>query len=209
MSDLDLQLRELITEACRHPPGSPARQRNLTKVIRVVSKKLWRESVAYYQDAVQQTWVYFCKNICGRYDPNLGSVSTWLNAYLKRRLQDFFIENQERRRKEFSSLQDKDGEVVDVTEAIPDERGDVEPIWEKVRAWAQADADGELRSIHIEGHPEVNCQALILRRLLSETSWKTLSEEYGVSIPTLSSFYQRKCMPRLRKFGESEGYVNS
>lgn len=209
MSDLDIQLREWITEACRHPPGSPLRQRHLTKVIRVVSGKLWRESVAYYQDAVQQTWVYFCKNICNGYDPNLGTVATWLNAYLKRRLQDFYIDTQKRRTNEISAWQDKGGEVVDVIEGLADERGDVEPVWEKVKAWAQEDATGELRSIHIEGHPNVNCQVLILRRLLSETSWKALSAEYGISIPTLSSFYRRQCMPRLRNFGESEGYVNS
>ena len=209
MSELDLQLRELVTEACKHPAGSPTRQRNLTRVIRLVSPKLWRESVPYYQDALQQTWVYFCKNICGGYDPNLGSVPTWLNAYLKRRLQDGYIDTRKRGAKEISAWQDKDGEVVDITEGLADERGDVEPIWEKVKAWAEEDTTGELRTLHIEGHPEVNCQVLILRRLLSETSWKALSQEYGVPIPTLSSFYRRQCMPRLRKFGESEGYVNS
>lgn len=209
MSDIDVQLREWITAACGHPPGSPARQRHLTKVIRVVSGKLWREGVAYYQDAVQQTWVYFCKNICIKYDPNLGSVSTWLNAYLKRRLQDFYIDTQKRRVNEISAWQDKDGDVVDVTAGLVDERGDVEPIWDKVKTWAEEDATGELQKLHIEGYPQVTCQVLILRRLLSETSWKALSEEYGVPIPTLSSFYRRQCMPRLRKFGESEGYVNS
>ncbi|EKQ70695.1 hypothetical protein OsccyDRAFT_0998 [Leptolyngbyaceae cyanobacterium JSC-12] len=209
MSDFDIQLREWVTEACRHPPGSSARQRYLTKVIRAVSNKLWRESVAYYQDALQQTWVYFCKNICSAYNPDLGSVATWLNAYLKRRLQDFYIDTQKRRKKEISSWQDKDGEVVDITEGLADERGDVEPVWEKVKAWAQHDPDGELRRLHIEGHPEVTCQVLILRRLLSESSWKALSEEYGIAIPTLSSFYRRQCMPRLRKFGESEGYITS
>lgn len=209
MSDLDVQLRAWITEACRHPPGSPLRQRHLTKVIRAVSGKLWRENVAYYQDAVQQTWVYFCKNICGGYNPDLGTVATWLNAYLKRRLQDFYIDTQKRRNQEISTWQDKSGEVVDVIDGLADERGDVEPIWEKVKAWAQADDTGELRAIHIEGHPHVNCQVLILRRLLSETSWKVLAEEYGIAVPTLSSFYRRQCMPRLRNFGESEGYVNS
>lgn len=209
MSDIDLQLREWVTEACRHPPGSPARQRHLTKVIRVVSGKLWRESVAYYQDAVQQTWVYFCKNICGKYDPNLGSVPTWLNAYLKRRLQDFFIAAQKQRTNEISTWQDKDGEIVNVADIVPDERGDVEPMWEIVKAWAEADSTGELRQLHIKGYPAVTCQVLILRRLLSETSWKDLAAEYGAPIPTLNSFYMRQCMPRLRKFGESEGYINS
>lgn len=207
MSDRDQQLRELVTQACQHPPGSPLRQRHLTQVIRLVTPRLWRESVPYYQDALQQTWVYFCKNICAGYDPNLGSVPTWLNAYLKRRLQDFYIATQKQKANEISSWQDKDGEVVDVTEGLADDRGTAEPVWEKVRTWAEADASGELRSLHIEGHPDVNCQVLILRRLLSETSWKALSEEYGVAIPTLSSFYRRQCMPRLRNFGESEGYI--
>ncbi|NJP09767.1 MAG: sigma-70 family RNA polymerase sigma factor [Leptolyngbyaceae cyanobacterium RU_5_1] len=206
MSDLDQQLRELLAKACGHPPGNPARQKNLTRIIRLVTPKLWKDSAAYYQDALQQTWLYFCKNICGRYDPELGSIATWLNAFLKRRLQDFYIDTQKRRTKEISSWQDKDGEIVDVVDGLPDQNGDVEPIWEKVRAWAEADVTGELESKHIEGHPEVNCKVLILRRLLSETSWKALSEEFGIPIPTLNSFYQRQCMPRLRKFGESEGY---
>lgn len=179
-------------------PGSPARQRHLTKVIRQVTPKLWRESVAYYQDAVQQTWVYFCKNVCGRYDPELGSVSTWLNAFLKRRLQDFYIESQKRRSREISSLQSRDGESIDVIDNLADVDRSIldaeQPLWEKVRAWAQADTTDELRSTYIKGHPEVTCQVLILRRLLSEASWKQLSEEYGIPIPTLNSFYQRKCM---------------
>ncbi len=208
-TSLNQQLLELVTEACRHPPGNPVRQRNLTKVIRLVSPKLWRESVPYYQDALQQTWLYFSKHICTRFDPTLGGVPTWLNAHLKRRLQDFYIQKQGQLRGEISSWQDRDGEVVDVVDAIADKRGDVEPIWEKVRAWAEQDANGELRSIHIEGRPDVNCQVLILRRLLSETSWKALSAEYGLAIPTLSSFYRRQCMTRLRNFGESEGYVES
>lgn len=213
MNELDQQIREWVMEACQHPPGSPARQRQLTKVIRQVSAKLWRESVAYYQDAVQQTWVYFCKNVCGRYDPELGSVSTWLNAYLKRRLQDFYIDSQRRRSNEISSWQDKEGDTVNVIETIADSDRSIldaeQPLWEKVRTWAQTDVTGELRSTHIKGHPDVTCQVLILRRLLSETSWKQLSEEYGIPIPTLSCFYQRKCMRLLRNFGESEGYVNN
>lgn len=207
MSEIDQQIRELVAVACGHPPGNPIRQKKLTQVIRLVSGKLWKESVPYYEDALQKTWVYFCKNICVNYDPNLASVSTWLNAYLKRRLQDGFINARDRKNQEISSIQTKDGESVDLIDAIPDDRGDVEPIWEKVRDWAESDLSGELRQIHIEGHPTVTCQVLILRRLLSETSWKALSEEFGIPVPTLSSFYRRQCMPRLRNFGEAEGYM--
>jgi hypothetical protein len=47
---------------------------------------------------------------------------------------------------------------------------------------------------------------LILRRLPPETPWKVLSEEFDIPSSTLSSFYQRQCLPRLREFGKSEGY---
>ncbi|MDJ0689538.1 MAG: helix-turn-helix domain-containing protein [Xenococcaceae cyanobacterium MO_188.B32] len=44
-------------------------------------------------------------------------------------------------------------------------------------------------------------------RLPPETSWQELSKEFGISISTLSNFYQRQCMPRLRNFAKSEGYI--
>ncbi len=207
MSELDQQLRELVIEACKHPPGSALRQRNLTKVIRMVSAKLWRESVPYYQDAVQQTWVYFCKHICGSYNPELGSVPVWLNAYLKFRLRDFRDATQNDKIKRVPSQIERDGEWIDRIEAVP-APPPTEPLLEIVEAWVKADATGELKSLHIKGHPEVNAQMLILRRL-SETKWKDLADEFGVVVPTLNTFYQRQCVPRLRNFGESEGYIDS
>jgi len=208
MSELDQQLRELVIAACKHPPGSAPRQRNLTRVIRLVSPKLWHENVPYYQDAVQQTWVYFCRHICGNYNPELGSVPTWLNAFLKFRLLDFRNATQNDAITRVPSQIERDGEVIDRIEAIP-AKPVADPLWETVEAWARADVTGELKSLHIKGHPEVNAQMLILRRLLSETKWKDLADEFGVGIPALSSFYQRQCMLRLRNFGKSEGYIDS
>ncbi len=79
------------------------------------------------------------------------------------------------------------------------------PMLPTVKQWVET--NDELRRIHIHGHPEVNCQVLILRRLPPETNWKTLAREFNISVSTLSSFYQRKCLPLLRKFGESQGYL--
>ncbi|MBD3882270.1 sigma-70 family RNA polymerase sigma factor [Phormidium tenue FACHB-886] len=210
------ELRQLVKEACSHPPGSPARQRNLTKVIRFCAGKLWRDSTPYYQDALQQTWVYFCQNVCeattgDRYNPDRSSVSTWLNSYLRRRLQDFYIDAQKQQATRASGLARSSrsgdvGEVVDPIDTLAAEP-DVPPILQDVKTWAEADPTGELSKIHIEGHPQVTCQLLILRRLPPETGWKQLSAELGLSVSTLSSFYQRQCLPRLRKFGESEGYL--
>ncbi|WP_310484719.1 sigma-70 family RNA polymerase sigma factor [Chamaesiphon sp. VAR_48_metabat_403] len=161
---------------------------------------------------MQQTWLYFCRNICEattgeRYNPDRASLITWLNNYLKRRLQDVQIgESQAKRDFVPAQVRGKDGETIDVIEQQP-APPDIPPILEDLRRWAETDADGTLTSTHIKGHPQVNCQLLILRRLPPETSWELLSKELGIAIPTLSAFYQRKCMPKLHNFAESEGYV--
>ena len=210
---MDEQLRQLVVETCRHPLGSLERQQGLTKLIRLIeqSKKLWQEDTPYYQDALQQTWIYFCQNLCEantaqRYDPNRSSAITWLNRYLKWRLQDFRLANQaEKVRTTKGKIFDRENttDPIENVAASPD----IPPILENTRKWAQTDPTGELRSIHIQDYPAVTCQVLILRRLPPETSWKELSAEFGISVSTLSNFYRRQCLPRLRKFGESEGYL--
>ncbi|MBD2088577.1 sigma-70 family RNA polymerase sigma factor [Microcoleus sp. FACHB-1515] len=205
------RLRNLVEETCRHPAGSVKRQRGLTQIIRSTTPKLWRDYSPYYADALQQTWMYFCQNICeaktgAQYDPNFGSVATWLNAYLKRRLQDGFIEQQKRATQTAQVKRSHSEEELDPVDNLAAEP-DAPPILEDVKAWVEADFSGELRRVHIEGHPTVTVQQLILRRLPPETSWKALAAEFGLSVSTLSSFYQRQCLPRLRKFGESEGYL--
>ncbi len=211
--DLNEQLTSLVAQARRHPPGSPQRQKFLTQIIRLTQGKLWKENTPYYQDALQQTWLYFCRNVCDgltgqAYDSTQGSVINWLDAYLKRRLQDFYL-NQNREKAttvSFRVRQSKSGEIgetIDPIDNIP-ATPQAPPILENLEIWVKTDSDMELRSTHIKGRPDVNCQALILKRLPPEVSWKELSKDFGLSIATLSSFYQRQCLPRLRKYAEIE-----
>lgn len=216
MTSLADTLKQLVHAACRYPVGHPQRQKYLTQIIRQVSGKLWHEHTPYYPDALQQTWVYFCQNLCeGKtgdpYDPERSSITTWLNAYLKRRLQDFYIQEQKQRATQAAprSPSTRSGEwqdSVDPVETLSAEP-DVPPILEQVRAWVEADRTGDLRRTYIGDRPDVTCQLLILKRLPPETPWKVLAVELDLPISTLSSFYQRHCLPRLRKFGESEGYL--
>ena len=213
MRDEQDELVQLIIETCQYPVGSPQRQKGLTRIIRLAQRKLWHENTAYYEDALQQTWVYFCRNLCEsktgkQYDPTQASVVTWLNAYLKRRLQDGFINDQQQRKTLVSSYatrsdREDDRSLIDSLESTPD----VPPLLEQVKQWAETDPNGELAKIYIEGHPDVNCQILLLRRLPPETPWKELATEFGISVGSLSSFYARQCLPRLRDFGKSEGYL--
>lgn len=213
MDEIEEKLRHLARETCKYLPNSSDRQRSLTQLIRLIVKsgKLWQDNVPYYEDALQQTWMYFCRNLCeattgDQYDPNRSSITTWLNAYLKRRLQDGRIQEQEKLARTASGAILEKDELIDPVETLAGS-AEIPPILETTRHWVTTDPDGELRRIHIQGHPEVTCQVLILERLPPETAWKTLATQFNLSISTLTSFYRRQCIPRLRKFGESQGYM--
>ena len=208
------QLRQLILETCKYPPGSLERKRNLTKLIIAIkrSQKLWRENTQYYQDALQQTWIFFCQHLCEadtgqKYDPNRSTVTTWLNRYLKWRLQDFRLANQADKKTKVTTKRLNSSETVGIVDSLA-AKPDIPPILENTLQWVKQDSSGELSSVHIKGYPQITCQKLILHRLPPETSWQELSKEFGVSISTLSNFYQRQCMPRLRNFAKSEGYID-
>lgn len=210
---IEEEIRALVVEARRYPPGQLKRQQCLTQIIRIIeqSHKMWHENTPYYEDALQQTWVYFCQNVCEagtgeQYDPERSSIITWLNRYLKWRLQDCRTAQQTQRSKFVSGSTLDFKTPRDVTDNLAS-GPDIPPILEQTRAWAEADVTGDLRRTHIQNRPDINCQVLILRRLPPETGWETLSTEFGVAVSTLSSFYQRKCMTRLRKFGQCEGYL--
>jgi hypothetical protein len=198
--------QRLVVEACRHPLGSRQRQRYLTQLIREVSPSLWRESTPYYGDALQQTWEYFCKHLCDRYDATRASIATWLNNHLRWRLTDLRNLAYEEAKREYRPRPNADGVELDPVAQIP-APDYTPPLLELVRTWAETDEDGDLRNTHVRGFPQVNCQMLILRRLPPETGWKELSREFNQPVATLSTFYQRKCVPRLHNFGQSAGYL--
>lgn len=89
VNNLNQQLQQLVAEACSYPARSLMRRQKLNEVVRVVMKsgKLWQENTPYYKDALQQTWLCFCRNP-EQYNPERCSVITWLDNCLKWRLQD-------------------------------------------------------------------------------------------------------------------------
>lgn len=211
MENISKTLAKLVQEACEYPPGNRERQKRLTQIIRLVNKKLWKENTVYYEDALQETWVYFCQNVCeGKtakpYDPEQATVVTWLNNYLKWRLKDGFIKREKQRQQLAPVKIDQNNQSFDPVANLP-ANPDVPPLLEEIEAWVLQDPEHKLRQIYLDKHPEITCQLLILSRLPPETPWKTLAEQYGISAGTLSSFYQRKCKPLLRDFSKSQGYI--
>ncbi len=99
---------------------------------------------------------------------------------------------------------------IDDIVASPDIQPAIE-IWKKTISWVQQDPDKRLRSICFRKRPEINAQALILRRLPPDTpSWKTIAAEFNLNpheAKDLPKFYNRKCLPLLREFGLTNGYI--
>ena len=204
-------LSQLIIEACKHPPGGKERQKILTKIIRLVNSQLWQENTPYYEDALQETWIYFCRNICegiagAAYNPNKASVVTWLNNYLKWRLKDGYIRDQKQKQRTVSAKVYENNKIIDPIDSLP-AQPDIPPLLEEIEKWVLADPQNKLRRIYLDNHPQVTAQSLILKRLPPEIPWNKLAEEYGIAAGTLSSFYQRKCKPLLREYSKSQGYI--
>lgn len=211
MSTLEKKLTQLVIETCQHPYRSIGRQRGLTSIVRLInrSQKLWRDSSPYYEDALQLTWLYFCRNLCealtakSAYDSDRSNVITWMNTYLKYRLQDMYIENQQQQiRSGLEEREDSNNAVIDQAIDRIDAPVQSSNLLEQVREWVELDKTKVLRHTYVRDRADVNAQVLILKRLPPETNWQILSQEFSLPISTLSSFYQRKCIPLLKEFYE-------
>lgn len=214
---LNQHLQRWVEIAQNHPSKSLERRQALTRLIALVQKsgRLWQGSTATredYEEALQKTWLWICTKI-EDYDPARVNVATgqrttviaWINATLKYRLLDLQIERQKNIQRQAvaqpSLTQDS---TLDWIAQIPAPPAP-DPLFSLIDEWLQANAK-LLSRIYVTDRPEVNCQAIIRHRLPPETDWKQLSQDYQVPISTLSNFYQRKCLPQLRTFLESQGY---
>jgi hypothetical protein len=197
-----------VAMARQHPPGSVLRNRYLNQIIREIAPCLWRTNTPDYADALQQTWFYFAKNICDTYDRDRACLVTWLNAYLWHRCRDAQQKRWTRNDRELpidhTAMAGSQGWTI--RDLPAPEYGSL-TLLAQVAAWIEADADGRLRQTHLTDRPDVNAQILLQLRLPPETAWQEIAGQFLVPLTTVSSFYQRKCLPLLREFGRSEGLL--
>ncbi|MEB3295869.1 MAG: hypothetical protein VKJ24_22175 [Synechococcales bacterium] len=210
-NSLDRHLAELVTVALAHPIGSLERQRTLTQLIAHMqqSGKIWQGSGARsedYAEALQQTWLFLCRNL-ERYDSSKASLMTWFNNHLKYRLLDQSRQTQQTQQETLQARRTKTGEWCDPLDALP-AQATMPLLLEEIEQWLTQDSKS-LRLIHLRDRSEVHCQMLIRCRLPPETPWEQLSQRWNVPISTLSNFYQRECLPRLRAFVDSLDYADS
>jgi hypothetical protein len=210
MHSLEHQLQQWAMAAGQHPLGSLERQRLLTQLVSAAqqSGKLWRgdqrddRARDDYSEALQKTWLYICRNI-NVYDPSKAGVMTWINGYLKWRLKDIEIARAKAQKDQAPIYDQDDNDPISQIPALPAPS----TLLTDLQAWLDQDAP-QLQRIHVKQRPDLHSQWLIAQRLLLECPWKDLAATTKCPIPTLSNFYQKKCMPLLRQFLKDQGYVD-
>ena len=195
--ELDSHLLHLAISAQQHPPNSGGRRLAITKLIHEIvrSRRLCHPqksqfTVQFYEDiydeARQELLLYICQNI-DKYDAERGSVMTWVNVLLERR----FFKDAIRKMQTQQSKKKTDTDL-DNFPAPQEEPPDLTEILKKC---IESDPEDIFKNEHIEKCPQANFQALATRRISGKT-WKEISVEFGMKIPTVSSFYYR-CVSRF------------
>ena len=213
MKDLNHKLCQLIAEARHYPLKSLERQQRISEVHRLVMQtgKLWRENSPYYTDALQEMWEYCCQHP-EAYDPSVKRVITWLDDYLKKRLRRYRDARYRQQQRLLIILETEKGQATDAVENLS-APPDIQPtldIWQATLDWVQTDPDGTLHRTIFRKRPAINSQTLILRRLPPDTPWSTIAAEFNLTpaeTKDLPKFYHRKCLPLLRKFALSQGFI--
>lgn len=197
----DQKLRKYVLDAQMHPQGSPARRRALNKLLTIIfaSKRLrcpagrlppqcQGAAQEICNDAQQALMLFICQNI-DRYDPSKASVIGWLNMLMDRRFIFVgirqFQDSRERRLGKRRRLQD----LMRAEEDIPAPETE-NPDHAELRRYITEDPEGLLQNKALQNRPEITLQLLLLQRLEDKT-WDDIATKFGVSLPTLHSFFSR------------------
>lgn len=201
----DVQLKKLALEAQQHAPHTELRQHALAELVEAIrlSGKLSRPHRTrfspqfydlLYEEAVNKTLIYICRKI-DKYDPERGQEKkfmTWVNFRLDRVILE-------------TSREFKDPKIVDLPslsdleERLPSDKSP--SLFDKVRESIEEDVKNIFKQTHIRNRSDANFQVIALARF-SGKSWEEISDELKISIPTLSSFFQRCCEKFRSQFSQ-------
>ncbi|NER82139.1 MAG: sigma-70 family RNA polymerase sigma factor [Leptolyngbya sp. SIO1D8] len=212
-SPLDKLLLELVQTAQNSPCPSRERTRALGALVKALrnSGKLSRPMRGQfqgfyndiYEEALQRLFTYICERV-DNYNPERANVLGWVNFLL---VQRFFIEaSREFIAPVYKGMDPKAVKKVsleDLDRAIPSDisASSQTSLSNDLKRYIQEDPDQVFQATHIDSYPEVSFQWITLQRL-DGYAWRELSDQQGIPVATLSSFYQRclkKFAPTIRQ----------
>jgi len=189
----DAKLKQLAIEAQSHPPHSKLRHYALGELVEAIrlSGRLYHPprgniSAQFYEliydEAVNKTLAYVCLKI-DNYDPERGEkrFMNWVNFRLDKVIGEL-------KREESRDLPFPPG-FENIVMQEPEERSNWAEILQKC---IEEDAENIFKQTHIRHRPDANFANIALARF-SGKSWQEISNNLGISLQTLSSFFNRKC----------------
>ncbi len=210
MNEWDRKLTRLAIDAQQHPQGSYERQRALTMLWNQLLKSgmLCRPYLGqfpgFYEDievdARQRLCLFICRNI-DQYDPKKGQFLQWSNNFP--RIRGFYIEAIREVLPPDSQTQNKIRITIADLENFNFHNDELNPsLSEELWQVLTEDPEGVFRNKFTNNNPAANFQFLAIQRL-SGCSWREISEQLGMNLTTLSSFYDRclvKFTPILKAY---------
>lgn len=204
LDEVEERLQQLAIAAQHHSPHSLERKQAIGELMSQLLKegKLCRPYAGgfsgYYEDiyseALENLWVYISKHI-DKYDPMQATALAWINMLFKRRFFRDAIPKVLKEPSERLPLADIENLQPALPEATP-------PLSVLLREIIETDPDNLFKQAHVEHYPNATFQAIALR-WLSGVSWKSIAEEFDLTLSTVSSFYTRslkKFAPKLKEY---------
>jgi hypothetical protein len=194
--EIDLRLKRLAVAAQQQPAGSHQRDRALTKLMDEIyrSRKLghpqrgsWPAGVYedLHSEAVLKTFEYIRQNI-DTYDATRPLMG-WVNYILNLRFSDATQRYMNQQCK-ILSIDD-----LDIQQASQSDEMSI-----MLRELIEEDPDGLFRSVSLRKHPDITWQDIAKAKILDDETFDSISKKYDVSIPTISSLFNRN----LRNFSD-------
>ncbi len=204
IQQLNERLMTIAQQAQQSSPVSPQRRRLIHRLLSILQRSgqlrhpyppRYLASNFYaeaYAIALQQTFRYIYEKI-DQYDPKRGSVLQWANFLLKVKMPDAMREltqigkgldtNKITRLTLDDAFEHRNFRMMEQQTSPPS-------LYQELMQLLEDDPQGQFSQRSVKNAPSVNFQVLALKRL-SGYSWNEISDEVGISISTLASFYQR------------------
>lgn len=196
--EIDEKLERLAIAAQQHKHNILERRKVLTELVtqiegfRIVGRprpndftpEIYEE---IYAEAKQDLMLCIFTKI-DTYNPSKGKIRQWVNFLMNKRCFNEAIPKIVGRnnRSLYTEMQIKWEEYL---------KNDSYEAGTALREMIEEDPDDALKSEVMRRYPQINFQMLLLKRG-DGMSWQQLSEEFGVKLPTLTSFY-RRCLPQF------------
>ncbi|MGD1920085.1 MAG: hypothetical protein ACFCAD_15065 [Pleurocapsa sp.] len=200
----DEQLKKMGLAAQKYSVNSELRTYALTELIKAIklSGRLCRPHTSkfsaslyatLYEEALSETFAYVCLNI-DLYDPERGNrkFMNWVNFKLDKLILKCYVNFQKYTQHEIYSF----AELEQIRQPLnsPD-------LSQVLKEYLTQDPNKVFATAHIRNRPDANFSNIALAKF-SGLSWEQISQQLGIPVPTLSSFYNRWCRrfaPLLKK----------